>query len=89
MENNYLTLLIKTVIYSLLIFSLSSCSGDDANSPGTEVTRSNDSVDWSKYGNNYANHRFSNLQQITTDNVDQLELAWSYKTGIKKTFQTS
>ena len=90
MENNYLTLLIKTVIYSLLIFSLSSCTDeDDANSPGTEVTRSSDSVDWSKYGNNYANHRFSNLQQITTDNVDQLELAWSYKTGIKKTFQTS
>jgi glucose dehydrogenase len=48
-----------------------------------------ESVDWSKYGNNYANHRFSELNQITTKNVDQLELAWSYQTGIKKTFQTS
>ena len=42
-----------------------------------------------KYGNNYANHRFSELKQITTENVDQLELAWTYQTGIKKTFQTS
>ncbi len=90
MENNHLTLLIKTVTCSLLIFFLSSCTDeDDAKSPSTEVTKSNDSVDWSKYGNNYSNHRFSNLKQITTDNVDQLELAWSYKTGIKKTFQTS
>lgn len=48
-----------------------------------------ESVDWSKYGNNYANHRFSELDQINTGNVDQLELAWSYQTGIKKTFQTS
>ena len=48
-----------------------------------------DSVDWAKYGNNYANHRFSELKQITTENVDQLELAWTYQTGIKKTFQTS
>jgi len=90
MENNHLTLLIKTVTCSLLIFFLSSCTDEDeAKSPSTEVTKSNDSVDWSKYGNNYSNHRFSNLKQITTDNVDQLELAWSYKTGIKKTFQTS
>ena len=76
MGNNYLTLFIKTVIYSLLIFSLSSCTDeDDARSSGTEVTKSSGSVDWPKYGNNYSNHRFSNLQQITTDNVDQLELA--------------
>lgn len=47
------------------------------------------SVDWAKYGNNYANHRFSELQQINTGNVAQLQLAWSYQTGIKKTFQTS
>lgn len=48
-----------------------------------------DSVDWATYGNNYENHRFSDLKQITTENADQLELAWTYKTGIKKTFQTS
>ena len=54
MENNHLTLLIKTVTCSLLIFFLSSCTDEDeAKSPSTEVTKSNDSVDWSKYGNNY------------------------------------
>tara|TARA_R110002072_G_scaffold97995_2_gene215725 strand:- start:7236 stop:9119 length:1884 start_codon:yes stop_codon:yes gene_type:complete len=57
--------------------------------PVVSVSDENDSVDWAKYGNNYANHRFSELNQINIENVDQLELAWTYQTGIKKTFQTS
>lgn len=107
MKNQYPTLLLKIVICTLFIFSLSGCSDkDEAKTPNAEVTKTNapvdveqasamsdsnesDSVDWAKYGNNYANHRFSELNQVTTENVDQLELAWTYQTGIKKTFQTS
>ncbi len=36
---------------------------------------------WLTYGRTYDEQRFSPLAQITTDNVDQLGLAWSYDTG--------
>ena len=33
---------------------------------------------WLTYGGNYAEDRFSTLDQITRDNVDELGLAWTY-----------
>lgn len=36
---------------------------------------------WPVVGGNQEGQRFSNLQQITPDNVDQLEVAWVYHTG--------
>lgn len=37
--------------------------------------------DWQAYGRSNAGDRYSPLDQITPENVDQLELAWSYRTG--------
>lgn len=37
--------------------------------------------DWPVYGGNQAGQRFSALTDITPDNVDQLEVAWTYHTG--------
>ncbi|MCB1775287.1 MAG: PQQ-binding-like beta-propeller repeat protein [Gammaproteobacteria bacterium] len=45
--------------------------------------------DWPRYGNNLDNHRFSALDQIDRDNVDELQLAWRFETGRKATFQSS
>ena len=95
MKNLYTSQSLKLVVCSLLIFTFSACSDkEDPQSSSTNEAKiskqaDNGSVDWAKFGNNYENHRFSQLKQITTENVGQLELAWSYKTGIKKTFQTS
>ncbi len=36
------------------------------------------SKDWLSYGLNYAENRFSQLDQINTENVKELGLAWSY-----------
>ena len=36
---------------------------------------------WLSYGRDYAETRFSPLQQINADNVARLGLAWSYETG--------
>lgn len=43
-----------------------------------------DEGDWSAYGRSNLGQRFSPLDQITPDNVDQLQLAWQYQTGDKK-----
>ncbi|MDW8848231.1 membrane-bound PQQ-dependent dehydrogenase, glucose/quinate/shikimate family [Erwinia sp. MMLR14_017] len=37
--------------------------------------------DWSAYGGNNNGTRFSTLKQITSDNVSNLEVAWTYHTG--------
>jgi quinohemoprotein ethanol dehydrogenase len=38
--------------------------------------------EWATYGGDYGNTRFSRLAQIDVANVDQLELRWSFSTGL-------
>lgn len=45
--------------------------------------------DWPSYGRDYSNNRFSPLSQINRDNVASLEPAWTYRTGVKATFQAT
>ena len=44
---------------------------------------------WSLYGNAYNNQRYSTLNQINSQNVKKLKLAWKYNTGKFGSFQTS
>lgn len=70
---------LPTIISVVLL--LAACSTDQSTAlPDT---------DWPLYGGNYANQRYSELDQINRNNVAGLELAWRYKTGIKATFQTN
>jgi hypothetical protein len=39
-------------------------------------------VDWPSYGNDLANTRFQNLDQINPTNVAQLQPAWVFHTGV-------
>ncbi|MGH7589306.1 MAG: pyrroloquinoline quinone-dependent dehydrogenase [Gemmatimonadota bacterium] len=38
-------------------------------------------TDWTSYGNDPGGTRYSSADQITRENVDQLEVAWTYRTG--------
>ncbi len=53
------------------------------------LTAMRDTASWPSYGRDYTNQRFSPLSQITTASVKQLALAWHYKTGVVKAFETS
>ena len=80
---------INTICLTLLAM-LAGCS-DPADNAAPEVVASsstasmasasttsvvdNDSQ-WSSYGNNYSEQRYSPLDQIKPDNIDELELAW-------------
>lgn len=44
---------------------------------------------WPSYGRDYTNQRFSPLKQINSTNVDKLALQWSYKSGVKGSFQAT
>jgi PQQ-dependent dehydrogenase (methanol/ethanol family) len=38
--------------------------------------------DWVMPTGNYANHRYSQLKQITADNAGKLQVAWTFSTGV-------
>lgn len=50
--------------------------------PQANLPKSNESGEWSNYGNDLAGTRFSPLTQITPENVAQLKPAWTYRTGV-------
>ncbi len=39
--------------------------------------------DWPTYGGDFANTRFSQLEQIHRDNVDRLKVRWTFHTGLR------
>ena len=68
-------ILVKSLITLFLLTLLSGCQ------------KSNE--DWSTYGKNLENQRYSKLSQINEENVKDLKLDWQYQTGIKATFQAT
>jgi PQQ-dependent dehydrogenase (methanol/ethanol family) len=44
-----------------------------------QETISNPDSEWLSYGRNYKEQRFSPLDKINRDNIDELDLAWSFK----------
>jgi quinate dehydrogenase (quinone) len=45
------------------------------------VNASDEQKNWEHYGNDQAGTRFAALDQITRDNVGELQVAWTYQTG--------
>ncbi|MCX8518883.1 MAG: hypothetical protein ORN21_01945, partial [Methylophilaceae bacterium] len=45
-------------------------------------TTANADQDWSSFGGDYRNQFFSPLKQIDTHNVQHLERAWQFKSGV-------
>jgi len=60
-----------------LVFGLGACGGDD------EASRVDGrrTAGWPAYGGDPGGQRHSPLDQITPENVDELEVAWTYRTG--------
>jgi PQQ-dependent dehydrogenase (methanol/ethanol family) len=49
--------------------------------PATKTSTVAHPKDWAMPAGNYANHRYSQLNQITAQNVDKLRVAWTTSTG--------
>ncbi len=65
----------RTGIFAMLLLPQISCLAADA--------------DWPTYGRDYTNRRFADLDQIDKANVSRLQQAWSYRSGVKATFQAT
>jgi PQQ-dependent dehydrogenase (methanol/ethanol family) len=58
-------------------FSLGAASANESVAKATA-----DSKNWASQNGNYANTRYSELKQITKDNVKNLKVAWTFSTGV-------
>src|SRR5215210_6989772 len=54
-----------------------------ARAPASTADSADDGQ-WTMPARNYASTRYSGLGQITTQNVGQLKLAWSFSTGVNR-----
>lgn len=59
-----------------LVFSLDGCLPD-----APEALPPVDRSGWRYYGGDAGGSRYSSLSQINRDNVEQLQIAWTYRTG--------
>ncbi|MCX7172108.1 MAG: PQQ-binding-like beta-propeller repeat protein [Proteobacteria bacterium] len=53
------------------------------------LAANDDHANWMTYGRDYANQRFSPLQQINRESIRQLAPRWIYQTGTNATFQAT
>src|SRR5437899_5047197 len=57
-------------------------SGPPPTPPPTSITNTPDDGQWAMAAKDYANTRYSGLQEITTANVRNLQPAWTFSTGV-------
>lgn len=69
-----------SLIIAMLTFGCQSAESD-VQEPSGWVDRLNNQTDWATYRGDKSATHYSTLDQITTENVGQMELAWSYETA--------
>lgn len=83
---------VKT-LQSFLIISLSSlvllaCAPAYSVKQNTAANL-DESKEWPSFGRDLSNQRLSPLTQVNPENVNKLQLAWSFKTGVSASFQAT
>ncbi|WP_339903482.1 PQQ-binding-like beta-propeller repeat protein [uncultured Cyclobacterium sp.] len=70
----------KLIFIFYLFLNLSACKQSQEDGAGD---------DWATYLGHPTSNQYSSLDQINTENVSQLELAWTYQTGDSANYQTN
>lgn len=86
--------LLPLIVLLVVAFVLTSCQREEPRPTTSEtasgtvevttrdVPNGNGDGTWIRAAGDYASTRYSGLRQITTENVNQLQLAWSFSTGV-------
>ena len=80
MKTNFHLIRFLCVVLSLIGFAMVACQKSSPEAAGT---------DWAHYLGHPTSNQYSNLDQINTENVSQLEVAWTYVTGDSANYQTN
>src|SRR6266513_1935023 len=65
------------LIFCLFAGFVSAQTSPSANEPAEDGQ-------WPMFGKNYANTRYSGLDQINTENVKNLKVAWAFSTAVNR-----
>src|SRR2546425_686924 len=69
--------LLTTCVGAVAVFAMGAAHANDEL-----IKMSQNPKDWVMPTGNYANHRYSQLKQITAANVGKLQVAWTFSTGV-------
>ncbi|MDO8346441.1 MAG: PQQ-binding-like beta-propeller repeat protein [Rugosibacter sp.] len=73
----------------LIMMLLAGASPIALADPTTERIKHTPPGEWPSHGRDYSNQRYSPLKQINAGSVSKLAAVWTYKSGVKATFQTT
>ena len=76
MKSTLLKITTALAVSALAFTTFSASANDDL------VAKMADSKNWAIQTGDYANHRFSKLDEINASNVKDLEVAWTFSTGV-------
>ena len=70
-----------SVLFMAAVLASAACS--NAVSAQTDLEKAmGSSSNWASQAGDYANHRYSELNQVNAGNVGKLQVAWSMSTGV-------
>ncbi len=80
-------------VFALMLFGglLSACSSatNQTSNLSADEAAVASTNEWPSFGRDYTNQRMANLIQINQDNVNELAVAWHYKSGVVASFQST
>src|SRR6202165_4229252 len=72
----------RKMLFATCLGAMAAFAADAAYANEELIKMSQNPKDWVMPTGNYANHRYSQLKQITADNVGKLQVAWTFSTGV-------
>ncbi len=72
----------RKMLFATCLGVMAACGAGAANANEELIKMSGNPKDWVMPTGNYANHRYSQLKQITAANVGKLQVAWTFSTGV-------
>ncbi len=72
----------RKVLFATCLVAVAAFGVGAANANDELIKMSRNPKDWVMPTGNYANHRYSQLKQITAANVGKLQVAWTFSTGV-------
>ncbi len=73
------------LLFSRICFGAAAVLVASAANANEELIRmSQNPKDWVMPTGNYANHRYSRLNQITSENAAKLRVSWTFSTGVQR-----
>src|SRR4030088_3617891 len=76
--------LMRNLLLTTCLGAVAALAAGAAHANDELIKMSQNPKEWVMPTGNYANQRYSQLKQITADNVGKLQVAWTFSTGVRR-----